>query len=182
MNDLPQQTVATLGCSLATHRAVERCRCLVCEPGCFVKEISPAPCPIALKKKHSHLLQFDHHAQQRLSIQEAYKKHVRSIQVIFKPWHKGELRPMLEFTNSSCFMFKLQLGSKVRQKGFWIRLPLYQFLNHAVEVTLNKKRILYTEIFSSLVSFQDLLSDFSSINIRMRYTQESPYKSWHEID
>lgn len=41
------------------------------------------------------------------------------------------------------------------------------------KMTLNKKGILYTEIFSSLVSFQDLLSDFSSINVRMRYTQES---------
>lgn len=76
INNFPQQTGATLGCSLATQQALERRSFLVvCQSGCFMKEMSPAltPCPIALKKKHSHLLQFDHHAQE--SIQEACKKH-----------------------------------------------------------------------------------------------------------
>lgn len=60
---------------------------------CPRKEISPAPSPTALKEKRNHLLQFGPCAQQRL----------RSIQVIFKPRHKGEPRPVLEVTNSSYF-------------------------------------------------------------------------------
>lgn len=71
---------------LALHVGPEQCR----------KETTLAPSPTASKGNHNHLLQPGSCAQRRQ----------KSIQIIFEPRHKAELKPVLEVTNSPHFIFK----------------------------------------------------------------------------